>query len=400
MSVHLKPEQLEKAQALVAEARAHGGLAPLDVERFWADNEMAVRDPFGAAIPQVALGIRMSHECLFDELGIPEDWHRYYHDPAWSRTLAKPYNDKAETIVGRRLLNEQPPTPPERTWPEPLQLFDIFEAQNVFKGESFWLEQSAHSPDELAALLDRVEKRLEGDLRAFLLPPAWDREKGRLRKLNIPSPVYRSQRGPVTFAMSIFGPENLIYLILDQPDLAARFRDLICRAILERARILDAERGWDSPAAARRGWAWFDDNCCLLNKEMYDFFARPILKAVFDRYAPDPGDSRFQHSDSAMAQHLPTLGALGLTGCNFGPSLTVSQIREHLPLAEIEGQLAPFTFSRNEEVNLVAEVIRDCEMAREKRGLLLATAGSINNGSRLTGMRLIMAAIQRYGRYP
>ena len=32
--------------------------------------------------------------------------------------------------------------------------------------------------------------------------------------------------------------------------------------------------------------------------------------------------------------------------------------------------------------------------------LVFATAGSINNGSRLTGMRLIMAAIQRYGRYP
>jgi hypothetical protein len=27
------------------------------------------------------------------------------------------------------------------------------------------------------------------------------------------------------------------------------------------------------------------------------------------------------------------------------------------------------------------------------------TAGSINNGSRLTGMRLIMSAIQHFGRY-
>jgi hypothetical protein len=38
-------------------------------------------------------------------------------------------------------------------------------------------------------------------------------------------------------------------------------------------------------------------------------------------------------------------------------------------------------------------------MAREQRGLRFATAGSISNGSRLTGMRLIMAAIQHFGRY-
>jgi hypothetical protein len=48
----------------------------------------------------------------------------------------------------------------------------------------------------------------------------------------------------------------------------------------------------------------------------------------------------------------------------------------------------------------VAELLRDFELTREKRGLVFATAGSINNGSRPTGMRLIMAAIPRYCRYP
>ena len=42
---------------------------------------------------------------------------------------------------------------------------------------------------------------------------------------------------------------------------------------------------------------------------------------------------------------------------------------------------------------------RTAEMARETRGLNFTTAGSINNGSRLTGMRLLMAAVERYGRY-
>ena len=58
-----------------------------------------------------------------------------------------------------------------------------------------------------------------------------------------------------------------------------------------------------------------------------------------------------------------------------------------------------FTFSRNEAATMAAEFLRDFEQAGEQRGLRFATAGSVNTGSRLTGMRLLMAAIQRHGRY-
>ena len=258
--------------------------------------------------------------------------------------------------------------------------------------------QVAHTASDLEKRLDRVEKRLDGDLRTFFLPPEWDQHKERLQQLGIPSPIYRAQRGPVTFASSIFGAENLIFLILDQPDLAKRYSEILTRAIIQRARILDEERGW-SPAEAAGGWYWLDDNCCLLNPDMYALFAAPIIEAVFKTYCRAATDRRGQHSDSDMAQHLPALNALGLNEVNFGPNLSIAQIRQAMPRAAIHGQLAPFTFSRNEQVNLVAECIRDAEMAREKRGVTLATAGSINNGSRLTGMRLIMAAIQRWGRF-
>jgi len=93
------------------------------------------------------------------------------------------------------------------------------------------------------------------------------------------------------------------------------------------------------------------------------------------------------------------LGSLNLTGTNFGPTLTVKQIREHLPGAVIDGQLAPYTFCRNEEANMVAEFLRDFDQAQEKRGLNFTCAGGINNGSLLSGMRLLMTAVQRYGRY-
>lgn len=387
-------DHLRKAEALVKETHTNGGLAPLDLERWWADEEISRKDPFGKDIPQVPLGIRMSVECVYDELGIEEDFWRFQNDADWAHELKVAYNDKAEKIVGRRLLGEGRPDPTKQ-YPAVKKLHDVFEAENKWHSGSWWLHQSANNEDELKALLDRVEAR---DIRKFILPENWEEEKARLMAMGIKPGLYRGQRGPVTFATSVYGVENLIYLIADDEDLAARFRDAILNTMLEIARILDEEAGY-TPEAAPHGFGWCDDNCCLLNPTMYEFFGYPILQGMFDRYSPNPEDRRGQHSDSAMAHLLPILHRADLTHANFGPTVKVSEIREHLPNAIIQGQLAPFTFSRNEELNIVLEFIRDFEQARDKRGLWYTTAGSINNGSRLTGMRLLMAAIQRYGRY-
>lgn len=384
------------ARQLVAEAHARDGSVPLDLERFWADDVLAHRDPFGADIPQVALGIRMGGECIFDELSLLEDHYRLHHDPAWANEIARAYNAKAERIVGKSLVPIRA-TKPEDRYPAVKGLHDVFEARNEWHGQSYWLKQVARSESDLESLLDRVMAR---DIRNFILPPNWAEEKARLMARNIKPALYRSQRGPVTFATSIYGAEELIFLCLDNPDLAARLRDAILHVMLEIARVLDEEAGY-AAGQAPRGFSFLDDNCCLLNPKLYEFFGYPILKGVFERYAPEPSDRRYQHSDSAMGHLLPLLGPQGLNlNCvNFGPTLSVSEIRAHCPGAVIHGQLAPFTFSRNQEVDMILECLRDIEQARASRGLVFTTAGSINNGSRLTGMRLIMAAIQRYGRY-
>ena len=396
----LTAENRKKVDDLLADTRANGGLAPLDIEAFWRDQQLARANPFGADIPQVPLGAICNWECIFDELGIEQNWWRYDHDKEWALDISRQYNDIAEKIVGKRLLSEAPPQPAELAWPTIKALHEIFEAENVWEGDhngSWWLKQSAHTQEELAALLDRVEARLE-NLRDFMLPENWASEKARLTALGRKVPLYRGQRGPCTFACSIFGVENLLLLAYDDPDLFARFRDVLGRAILGRARVLDEEAGL-TPDALPSNWSWFDDNCCMFTPAMYETFAMPIHRAVFGTYAPHPQNRRYQHSDSNMAHLLPLMAELDFTGTNFGPTLTVAEIRQHCPHAVIDGQLAPFTFSRNEEANMVAEFLRDVDQARETRGLNFSTAGSINNGSRLSGMRLLMAAIQRYGRY-
>ena len=399
MSVCVTEKHLAKAEKFVRKAHANDGLAPVDLDRFWEDQAVARANPFGEDIPQVPLGAICNWECVFAEMGIEQSWAQYQKDTDWRLSLCKAYNDKAEAIVGRRLLGESRPDPNQPSYPGVKPLHDVFEMENRWDdtSQSWWLLKSADDANELAALLDRVDKRLE-DLRSFILPENWDEKRDKLMGMGHRPSRYRGQRGPVTFAMSMYGVEGIIMLIHDNPNLAARLRDTILKVMLEKVRIHDEEAGY-TPETAPRGFSFSDDNCAMLNADMYELFAYPIVKGIWDYCSPDPKDSRYQHSDSDMAHIIPVLSRCNITGVNFGPTVLVDAIREYMPNAVINGCLAPFTYSRNDEVNMVAEFLRDHEMAFEQRRLVFSTAGSINNGSRLTGMRLLMAAIQEYGRY-
>ncbi|MGI5900262.1 MAG: uroporphyrinogen decarboxylase family protein [Christensenellales bacterium] len=365
----------------------------LDLEQFWKDDDIAQQNNCFNDGTKVSLGIRMNTECIFDELGIevahpwdepaPEDMHK------WRRM----YNDKAEMVVGRRLLQEDCP-PADARHPYVKRIGEAFGGEYVFTNYTEWLEKGANDYKSLEKILDRVETM---DYRQFMLPENWESEKKRISETyGTKPPLLRHIRGPVTLACSIFGVEDLIFLIMDEPDLARRFSEAITHAILEMARITDEEAG-ETPQSAP-GFSFADDNCCLLSPEMYEFFGYPVLKAVFERYSPLPEHKRFQHSDSDMGHLLPILGRLNLNGVNFGPNVLVPQIRKHLPKARIDGCIAPFTFSRNDREELYRQTKRDCLDGMRYGGVNISTAGSINYGSSLESLRLIMATIQEYGR--
>lgn len=370
----------------------------LDLDRFWADDEAAHRENcFSKSAAQVALGIRMSDECVFAELSEEgEPWG--YTPPERRLELNRRYNDKAERIVGRRLLNEEPPEPADSRFPVWRGIGEVFGGKYVFDGKTTWLEGHLSGEKELENKLAEIDRL---DLRDFVLPAAWESEKKRIFEQYGKRPaMFTSVRGPVTLATSVFGTENLIFLLYDSPELAKRFAGTIANTIIGYFDLFREEAGFDS-SAFPHGFSVYDDNCCLLSADLYEMFGYPILKKVFEHCAPDNGDTRYQHSDSAMEHLLPVLARLGLTGCNFGPTVTVDKIRKYMKTTRIDGVIAPFTFMKNDVEKITAEVRRDCEMARagDVRGLNLSTAGSINNGSLLTSMRAVMAAIQEYGRY-
>jgi uroporphyrinogen decarboxylase len=370
----------------------------LDLKQFWKDDELAHKDNcFSKDAPQAALGIRMSDECVFAELGEPgKPWLPM--ERSRRMDLNKRYNDKAEKIVGKRLLKEYYPEE-DAVFPRIRMIGEIFGGKYVSNENSIWLKSDISTPSELENLLTRVENL---DVEDFILPHDWYQEKKRIyEKYGITPGQARGIRGPVTLATSIYGVENLIFLILDEPELAGKFSNAIADIIIKIIKVTDREAGFD-PNKAPGGFSFADDDCNLMTPDMYHLFGYPVLKQVFDYTDACQGDGkavRYQHSDSAMSHLLPQLADFNLTGCNFGPTVTVEDIRRHMPKTRIDGQLAPFTFMRNNEEDIVSEVKRDCEMAKESRGLNVMTAGSINNGSLLTSMRAVMAAVQHYGRY-
>lgn len=372
-------------------------LLPVDLERFWQDNAVALRDPFSPTNPQAPMTLTTTEGCLWEELGMPPD-PRYYRDPDVHVRLNRLYNDKAEEIVGKRILPEFF-IPPEHQLPRPKRIEEIFGSPIVSIpgsediGGADWVVESIHT---LRDLEERMEYVSSLNLAEVVFPEGFFEALHRLRTEYGQDPKLGGGiRGPVTAAMSICGVENVILWLMDHPVVMERFRDLLAEKIVELCTLL--RRATDAPM---RGFAFADDQCALLNPRLYERFGLPILEYVFSVFCPDEEDYRYQHSDSEMTHLLPLLARCRLHGCNFGPTVRPEAIRAAMPKTVIYGCLAPFTFSRGTPQEIAEAVARDIRAVGYDGGLVVDTAGSVNPGSRLEGLRAAMHAIQTLGQCP
>lgn len=371
-------------------------LLDVDLERFWQDNALALQDPFCPDNPQAPMTLTTTEGCLWEELGMTPD-PRYLTDPEVHMRLNRLYNDKAEEVVGCRLLPEVF-VPPEHQLPRPKRIEELFGSQIVTIsgseeiGGADWVVESIHTVAELEARLEYVA---ELDLSEVVFPSGFTLALGRLREQYGQYPELGGGiRGPVTAAMSLCGVENIILWLVDYPPIMERFRDLLATKIVELCMLLRQATG-----APLRGFRFADDNCAMLNARLYERFGLPILQHVFAAFCPDNEDYRFQHSDSEMTHLLPLLARCRLHGCNFGPTVLPEAIRAAMPRTVIYGQLPPFTFSRGAPQEIAAAVMRDIRAVGYDGGLVVDTAGSVNPGSKLEGLRAAMHAIQVMGQY-
>jgi uroporphyrinogen decarboxylase len=202
----------------------------LDIEKFWKDEALCHKDNcFSKEAPQVALGIRMSDECVFAELGEEgEPWG--YTAPERRYDLNCRYNEKAIQIVGRPLLKEVKPSGQRRVQiPKYRMIGEVVGGKYVFDGSNTWLSGSIKDPDALKKCLASARAMANDPeaFRKFVLPADWDEKCKAVYELYGERPKQFSNiRGPVTLATSVFGIEELSFLYYDDEDLYREFADV------------------------------------------------------------------------------------------------------------------------------------------------------------------------------
>jgi len=358
----------------------------LDLNAFWQENEACFA--FTTAKPRCALTFSPDDHWLFELLPI-ESTMRYYHDKAYRDDLHRQANAITLEGVGKSFFDED-------TWEtNPKRIENLFGSEFAYtEGGTPWLQHVTDDPDEFAHILDQAESV---DISQWALPAdfraEWDRRK--VAGKSLPS-LGTGSRGPATIMTSVLHPENVFFWMYDNPELMARFRDILACKMIELNQALRAFSGFSEPS-----WWITDDNCALFNRKLYHEYCFPVLQAVLDKFAPldVPEVRRYQHSDSSMGHLLDQQYALGMDSVNYGPDVDAGLIRAKLPDAIINGQMPPFLLRNGTDEDVRQRVRSDFEKAGKKGGLVITTAGSLAAGTTIDRMRWFMVCVQEETRY-
>lgn len=355
----------------------------LDLTAFWAENDRSKGKPFRTDKPRAPLALPFDEHWLFEEMGLPSTI-RYYQDKPYQSEINRECNDRIEKAIGLRPFNE-------RISGQPLLRIEQVMGSKIelIENGTPWLEPGVSTIAEMHQKLDEIENLTDLEFKSLVCS-----EGGSFRAENDLRAVQAGSRAPATMATSILGTMNAMYWIVDCPDDMDRFFAVLGDTIIRYHRLNERESN-----VKIKGYYWLDDNCCLYSPELYARFCYPAMKRVFEAFAPEPEDYRYQHSDSEMRHLFPYLAKFDLKAVNFGPTIPVQVIREAMPQAEIHGQIAPMTLRNGRFDAIVAEVKRDFEGAGADGGLLITTAGSISAGTRLESIRQLMWAVQTHCRY-
>ncbi|NLV92540.1 MAG: uroporphyrinogen III decarboxylase [Firmicutes bacterium] len=358
----------------------------LDWSKFWRDNAESLQRPFSTDKPMVPVSLSMDDHWLFGEMQIPSTV-RYFKDLDYREEIHKLCNDRIEAELGYRHFPEVIPRKSVK------RLEEVFESrQELTEGGTPWLESDVKDIDDVKALLERVKKL---NLKDFVFPEGWAQSAQEYEeRAGSPLRLGAGNRGPITMATSILGTMPFLTFTMDYPEVMDDFFKLLTEKLVEYIRLLREETG-----VPDTGYWITDDNCCLVSPEQYDRWGAPMLAAAFREFAPEPEHRRHHHSDSDMAHHMPTLNRLGVNEVNLGPNIDARDIRAAMPRAVIFGQIPPMLLRNGSEEEIIAAVRSDIDKVGADGGLVIATAGSVSEGTSLRNIKTMLYAVDQYGRY-
>ncbi len=360
----------------------------LDYKRFWEENEKCFQ-PFTTNKPRVPVTLSFDDHFLLEDMKV-ESTLRYFKDREYRLEMNRLCNDKMEEAIGMRKFHEK-----EEMILQPNRFEVIMGAYWEYsEGGTPWLESTVKDIDDVKKIIARAEKL---DMSKEVFPEGWFEERDRLQKETGYKPDFssRGHRGPATMATSIIGTENTCIFIMDEPDVMKAFFEVLTEKMVEYHKAL--LKG--SNSVLLNGYWITDDNCYLFPPAQYEEFCAPFLKRVFEEFAPNPEDSRYQHSDSAMGHLMRILNDLGVNGVNLGPTIHPLEIRKAMPKTVIHGQMPPFTLRNGTPEEIIEIVRRDIDAVGGDGGLVETTAGSLAAGTPYINVQAYLWAVNEYGRY-
>lgn len=198
-------------------------------------------------------------------------------------------------------------------------------------------------------------------------------------------------------ACNLLGTTNTCMFIMDEPDVMDAFFKVTAEKYIE---FYETVYRLDRGTLPQNGFGVNDDDCYLFPPKQYERFCAPFLNTLFQKFAPNPGDLRRQHSDSNMAHLMGILNDLGVNEVNFGPEIPAEEIRKAMPDAYIHGQIPPFLLRNGTRDEIFEAVKHDFDSVGADGGLCISLAGVVPESTPLENIRFLMEAVDTLTRYP
>ncbi len=367
---------------------------------FWAENDrclygnavtaadtiddLPVFPAFTTDRPRIPVLVELGEDWIIDRMGAA--YHRFIQDFAYQQQVRQACTKKLMADIGFYLK-------PKVDSSSLLHGSVYGNPIEYPKDTTPWFEHIVHGPEDMKALLTRLEKI---DISQAGLVPWY---ASCYKQLNRP---YRwrilhdstAMHGPGTILSFLCSTTDLAYYLYDVPDLLLALLECIGEITVAYSRTVRRLTG--APAT---GVSLFDDVAGLISPHHFERFFLPVYEKIYGELAPGPDDDRFYHNDAKVAHLLGFLSNLGVNGINPDPETDPALIRRELPEAIIYGCMPPLLLKDGSPEEVMIAARRSIELVGEGGGFVLTTAGSISMGTPYANLKALCEAAQRYGRY-
>ena len=355
----------------------------LDVKAFWEENRRC-SSLYTIDKPRLALSLGIGEDVIKAVAGVT-DHPRFYTDYLYQQQVRAQAGAIIEHETGIHVgpaINAGSVT-----------FASLFGGEVVYPDNAPpWIRPVIQHKEDILSAVRRVEG---ADLRTLGIMPWWLEWRQRiLDEHGVNITTGSAFHGPATMSAMLCGTTRFLYFVYDYPDLMKSLYRAIEELGLRFMREMRQFMG-----LSMRGMAVYDDDSALLSPRLFAEYEYPVLERWYAAFCPDPEDRRFLHSDGDMSHLLDLLRQLGVSHVNLGPQVDLLRIRERMPGTVIHGHIPPFLVRNGTPDEIVALIARQFRLVGYDGGMVIETAGSLNEGTPLQNLRAMMYAVERHCRF-